>query len=134
MRRSGWLTTSMVGTVLLCAACTAGYPYPDYKTVEPRLLVREWRNGDKGTVLDLRPDGEFTAKRLSSDYFECSADGLQTKSGKGTWRTLDLDSGATSVELAFSDGCSSSLWYGEDSGKPVLFNDAEGENIVMKLK
>ncbi|MEU5952124.1 hypothetical protein [Streptomyces sp. NPDC047525] len=107
-------------------------PYPEKGAAKPRALVREWKNGDTGATLGLRGKGKFTVKNLRVQYYSCSPSGLHTKSGKGTWKSLDV-AGATSVVLAFSDGCDTTLYYGEESGDPVLYNSAEGADIVMKL-
>ncbi|MFC8127137.1 hypothetical protein [Streptomyces sp. NPDC057302] len=94
--------------------------------------MRERKNSDVGATLDLRGKGKFTVKNLKAQYFSCLASGLHSKSGEGTWKSLDV-TGATSVVLDFSDGCDTTLYYGEESGVPVLYNSAEGADIVMKL-
>lgn len=122
-----------VGALLVWTSCAPlGDPYPEKGAAKPRPLVREWKNGDTGATLDLRAKGKFTVKNLRAQYSSCSSRGLHTKSGEGTWKSLDV-AGSTSVVLDFSDGCDTTLYFGEESGDPVLYNSAEGADIVMKL-
>lgn len=140
-RRGGvprWVVSRRGGLLLIatflasgCYASTGYDAYPKGKLVHSASLVRDWV--DEETRLTLNADGSFSADRLSLEYFECSASGVQTMSGAGTWSTVEGRE-STSVLLGFSSGCSATLWAGESSGKAVLWSADKGghEGLVLQ--
>lgn len=120
--------------VLLVSGCYVSTDYglyPQGKLVQKASLVREW-SGD-GAELVLKQNEIFSATGLTLKYFECPSDGLQEKSGDGTWSSID-DGDSTSVLIRFGGGCSATLWTGESEGKTVLWATQEDENQVLVLQ
>ncbi|MCX5557284.1 hypothetical protein [Streptomyces sp. NBC_00038] len=139
-RRSAWLWAALrrvavpTVAVLLVSGCyvsTDYGQYPEGKLVQNASLVRIWTG--EGAELALKENKVFSAAGLTLKYFSCSSEGLQKKSGDGTWSSID-DGDSTSVLIRFEDGCSATMWTGESEGKTVLWATQEDENKVLTLQ
>lgn len=113
--------------VLLVSGCyvsTEYGRYPEGRLVQSAALVRIWAG--EGAELALKENEVPSAAGLTLKYFSCPADGLQKKSGDGTWSSID-GGDSTSVLIHFEDGCSATMWTGESEGKTVLWATQEDE-------
>lgn len=138
MRKRGeavlrWAALSCVAIVGVssCYASTDYGTYPEGKIVQSGSLVREWTG--EGEQLVLKANDAFSASRLQLRYFQCPSDGIQRKSGDGSWSTIE-DGGSTSVLIRFEDGCSATLWAGESEGRTVLWATQGGEGRALILR
>ncbi|MGW1728780.1 hypothetical protein ACWCQK_38685 [Streptomyces sp. NPDC002306] len=121
--------------ILLVSGCyvsTDYEKYPEGRFVSTTSLVRVWKSGS--STLDLQRDGKYKATRLKLEYFSCSGEGAEEKSGDGDW-VASKGRQKTKVLLQFSDGCNATVWVGVVNGHTVLWGEyGDGGNQIMTLK
>lgn len=115
------------------AACAATYDtgeFPEGAFAKESVLVREWKTGD--AVVILEGSGKFSSESLRLEYFNCASNGVQNKSGSGTWES-GRGRQRTEVFLKFDDGCRTTLWVGETGDNTVLWGQF-GDGGIATLR
>ncbi|MFC8005924.1 hypothetical protein ACFUCH_21135 [Streptomyces olivaceus] len=114
-----------------CYASTDYERYPSSVEIQREDLVREWVSDS--VRITFKGEGTFLANDLKLEYFECPLEGVQVKSGKGTWRLFEGGNGSE-ISLLFDDECSGVLRAGERDKEVVLWGSYSDRDDVLVLE